>query len=101
MRRNVTLQGTLVCSNEAEAAVVRRHLPQHVFLTRQEPGCLSFEVEASENPLVFHVAERFVDRAAFQAHQARAAASEWGRAITKIERDYVISEECDGDTTRQ
>ncbi|WP_265521143.1 putative quinol monooxygenase [Oerskovia flava] len=87
---DVRLTGQLVCADDGEAAVVRRHLPQHVALTRAEPGCLSFEVTPAEEPLVWHVEERFVDAGAFAAHQRRVAASEWGRATAGIERRYTI-----------
>jgi hypothetical protein len=32
-----------------------------------------------------------VDQAAFDSHQARVQASEWGRATAGIERDYVVA----------
>lgn len=89
----VVLTGRLLCASADEAAVVARELPRHVELTRAEPGCLSFEVEPTDDPLVWSVAERFVDRAAFAAHQARVAESDWGRATAGIERDYVITNE--------
>ena len=73
----VELTGRLVCGDLDEAAAVRRHLPEHVALTRAEPGCLRFEVEPTEDPLVWTVSELFVDRAAFEAHQARIRSSPW------------------------
>lgn len=85
------LTGRLLCADAAEAETVRRHLPRHIELTRAEPGCLRFEVEQSEDPLVWTVAERFADQAAFDAHQARVVSSDWGRATTAIQRDYVIT----------
>lgn len=39
---------------------------------------------------VWLVEEEFVDVIAFEAHQARVAASEWGRMTTGIERRYVV-----------
>lgn len=86
----VRLSGQLVCRNEDEAAVVLRYLPRHMALTRAEPGCLSFEVRRTDDRLVWRVEERFVDEAAFDAHQVRAAASVWGRVTSEIERRYVI-----------
>jgi quinol monooxygenase YgiN len=80
-----------LCADASEAAVVVRHLPQHVALTRAEPGCLKFDVESTADPLVWQVIEQFVDRAAFEAHQARVAASEWGRVTSGIARDYAIT----------
>jgi len=86
----IELTGRLVCASPAEAEVVIRHLPRHVELTRSEPGCVRFEVERTDDPLVWSVSERFVDRAAFDAHQARVRESEWGREAAAIARDYVI-----------
>ena len=75
----VHLRGRLLCATQEEARIVRRHLPRHLRLTRAEPGCLAFDVTQTDDPLVWRVAERFADRAAFDAHRARARASAWGR----------------------
>ena len=64
----VCLSGDLICASAAEAAIVRQYLPEHIRLTRAEPGCLSFEVTQSGDPMIWRVAERFADRAAFDAH---------------------------------
>lgn len=88
--REVTLSGSLRCADETEAARVRAHLPAHLALTRAEPGCVSFDVDPTDDPLVWRVEERFVDEAAFDAHQRRVAASAWGAATVGIERRYEI-----------
>ena len=88
---HVSLSGRLVCRDAGEADLVRRHLPLHVTLTRAEPGCLHFTVTPTGDPLVWSVHERFVDQAAFDLHQARVQASEWGRATAGIKRDYVLA----------
>lgn len=88
----VTLTGRLICADAAQAAVVRAHLPEHLRLTRAEPGCLTFEVAATDDPLVWQVDERFTGRAAFEAHQARTRASAWGRATAGIRREFTVSE---------
>jgi quinol monooxygenase YgiN len=88
---NVALTGRLVCANDEEEAAVLRHLPRHVELTRAEEGCLAFDVQPTSDRLVWTVSERFADQAAFEAHQARVRASEWGQATAGIVRDYVIS----------
>ena len=85
------LTGRLICRDEAAAEIVRTHLPEHVRLTRAEPGCLSFEVRQAGD-LVWSVEEAFADRAAFEAHQARAKGSAWGTATTGIKRDFSIRE---------
>ncbi|MEN0128845.1 MAG: antibiotic biosynthesis monooxygenase [Brevundimonas sp.] len=86
----IQLDGVLVCRDPESAAVVRRHLPAHVALTRGEPGCLAFDVDPSDDPFVWTVHERFSDDESFRAHQARVAASEWGRVTSGIERRYEI-----------
>lgn len=87
----VELTGRLLCADLTEASTVRQHLPEHIALTRAEPGCFRFEVEPTEDPLVWTVVEQFVDRAAFDAHQARVRTSRWLEATAGIARDYVIS----------
>lgn len=86
----VTLQGYLRCSDDTEAARVRAALEEHVRLTRAEAGCVSFHVTATEDPLVWQVAEEFTTPAAFEVHQARAGASDWARETKGIARDYQI-----------
>lgn len=87
----ISLTGQLVCVDRNETTVVLRHLDLHVALTRAEPGCLHFTVTPTGDPLVWSVHERFADQAAFDSHQARVQASEWGRATAGIERDYVVA----------
>ncbi|WP_342664882.1 putative quinol monooxygenase [Microbacterium indicum] len=88
----VGLTGRLVCAGRDEAEIVLRHLPLHTELSRAEPGCLRFEVAATEDPLVWSVSELFADRESFDRHQACVRASEWGRATAGIARDYVVEE---------
>lgn len=76
----------------ARLEAVRAALPRHVELTRAEPGCLQFDVvEATAPAGRFTVSERFADAAAFQAHQDRAAASDWGRITAGMPRSYTIT----------
>ncbi|GAL33648.1 arginase [Vibrio maritimus] len=64
---------------ENELSVVIEALQNHKALTRAEPGCLVFSVEQDANqPTRFIVYEEFVDKAAFDHHQARVADSDWG-----------------------
>lgn len=86
----ITLTGQLICRDMGQMLTVLDHADAHVAATRAEPGCLSFELRQSENPLVFDVAEHFRDRAAFDAHKARSAASDWGRATATLERRYSV-----------
>ncbi|WP_166984212.1 putative quinol monooxygenase [Paramicrobacterium fandaimingii] len=87
----VELRGRLVCANRAEAATIERHLTRHIELTREEPGCLLFEVRPTGDPLVWSVAEKFAGQESFAAHQTRLADSEWGRATAGIKREYTVS----------
>lgn len=84
----VTLTGWLRCKDAAEAGIVARHLPEHIRLTRAEPGCLAFAVEPTADPLVWRVDESFADAAAFEAHQARTRGSDWFRATGGIQREF-------------
>lgn len=88
----VYLTGYLRCETEAQAARVRVSLPEHIRLTRQEPGCLTFDVTPTEDPLVWRVDESFVDRAAFDAHQKRTRQSDWAHESDGIPRDFTIEE---------
>ncbi|MGO1560911.1 Arginase/agmatinase/formimionoglutamate hydrolase [Actinomycetales bacterium JB111] len=87
----VELNGRLMCRDRDEAAIVLRHLPTHIRLSRAEAGCLRFDVEPTDDPLVWTVSERFVDREAFDAHQARVRASDWGQATSAIAREYAVT----------
>ncbi|UKF32495.1 putative quinol monooxygenase [Clavibacter phaseoli] len=87
---DVRLTGQLVCKNCEERDLVVQNLPQHVKLTRAEPGCLAFEVTQTIDPLVWRVEEHFEGEEVFRAHQARVASSEWGRITSLIERRYVV-----------
>ncbi len=89
---NVTLTG-FIHIPPAERAMLLPLLEAHVRLTRAEPGCLAFDVtETAPGSGRFAVAERFRDRAAFDAHQRRAAASAWGAASRHLARDYRTDE---------
>lgn len=68
-------------------------LPEHIRLTRAEPGCISFEVTPDPSvPGRFSVAELFASREDFDAHQARIKGSEWGKVSAGIPRSYEITE---------
>jgi len=71
-------------------------LPDHIALTREEPGNLTFNV--TENPDVayrFDVSETFVDQAAFDFHQTRTASSPWAEITKGIPRHFNIEEIAD------
>jgi quinol monooxygenase YgiN len=89
----IILCGWLICANAAQAARVSAALPEHVRLSREEPGCLRFDVSPdTDDPLIWRVQETFESRAALAAHQARAAASDWARATAGVTRAYTTRE---------
>ncbi len=68
-------------------------LADHVALTRAEPGYLDFDRAPDPNVAGrYRVSEAFVDRAAFDAHQARGAASPWAAASAGATRHFTITE---------
>ena len=91
----VQLTGFIIVP-ESDLEAVTSELPNHIRLTCQEPGCLSFSIEQSAfNPCRFDVAEKFQDRESFNQHQLRVKASYWGKVTTNIDRHYEIREkEC-------
>lgn len=86
----VYLAGHIDVPAEALEAV-KAALPQHIKLSRAEAGCLRFDaVQDKENPHRFHIFESFTSQAAFAAHQARTAQSEWGEVSKACLRDYAL-----------
>lgn len=83
-----TLTGTLTCQSEAEAEIVRTYLPEHVRLSRAEPGCVKFDVIQGDDPLVWHLDEAFKDAEAFAAHQTRTKATIWAEKTANFIRDF-------------
>ncbi|MCZ4060869.1 antibiotic biosynthesis monooxygenase [Pantoea sp. LMR881] len=88
----IKLSGWLICKNVNESEVVQRFLPEHMRLTKQEAGCLSFSVTETADPLLWKVEELFTDKQTFEAHQLRTKASIWGEKTLSIRREYDISE---------
>jgi quinol monooxygenase YgiN len=88
----IRLRGQLICVTEDEVGAVRAFLADHIRLTRAEPGCLTFDVAPTDDPMVWEVMEAFRDRASFDAHQARTRASPWFAATRGILRDFRMEE---------
>ena len=88
----IRLTGTLRCATPEDARLVERLLPDHIRRSRASAGCLSFTVLPQPDGLTWAVDETFADRAAFQAHQARTVASDWGRATAHIVREYSVAD---------
>jgi len=77
--------------NEEDLEAVLAELPNHIKLTREEPGCLVFDVDRDAgDPAKFMVYEEFIDQDAFDRHQARVKASCWGEVASNVDRHYEI-----------
>ena len=88
----IRLTGTLNCTTEDDLKIVEAYLPEHTRLSRAEPGCLSFTVTQSDDPLIWHLDETYTDQAAFEAHQTRNRASLWWQKSQHIKRDFHLIE---------
>ncbi len=94
-RGEVRLTGVLHVPAGRLAAVMAA-LPAHVAASRAEPGCLAFTVTPDPADATrLRVAELFASKAAFEAHQRRAAASPWGRITRGLQRNYEITIDAD------
>lgn len=70
---------------------VRLALQDHIRLTREEPGCIMFNVlPCREVELRLLVDEIFENQQAFDAHQARTKASPWAEITADLPRDYSV-----------
>lgn len=88
----IRLKGHLICMSQDEVLAVRGHLPHHIRLSRAEPGCLSFDVSETDDPMVWDVQETFRTRADFDAHQTRTRQSRWFEATRHILRDFRVED---------
>jgi len=86
----VILKGHIIVA-DSDLIIMQRELVRHIELTKQEPGCLVFDVDQDKKHAnKFDVYEEFVDKTAFEAHQSRVANSEWGAVTSNVERHYQI-----------
>lgn len=81
------LTGRLICADANQMMTALSLLPEHIALSRAEPGCLYFDLWQDEDPLIWHLSELFVDADAFAAHGARTDDSAWGREGAGIGRE--------------
>ncbi|MBV1875358.1 MAG: antibiotic biosynthesis monooxygenase [Cycloclasticus sp.] len=87
----VTLEGYIIVP-DSDLIVVVRELANHIKLTRQEEGCMFFNVsQDDENINRFNVYEEFHSQSAFELHQQRVINSKWGKITVNVERHYQIS----------
>ena len=89
----IRLTGTLTCATPDDLIVVQTYLPDHIRLSRAEPGCLTFNVSQTANPLVWQVDETYINKAAFEAHQTRNSTSVWWAKSQGIARNFQITED--------
>ena len=90
--KKVILKGFIIVPT-ADLSAVKKALTSHKELTRNEPGCLMFNVTQSEiNLNRFDVYEEFINKAAFEHHQIRVKDSAWGKASANVQRYYEIFE---------
>lgn len=76
---------------EADLVAVSKELPNHIELTRNEAGCLAFEVTRDrDNANRFNVYEEFSGKDAFAFHQDRVRDSKWGEITANVARHYEI-----------
>ena len=76
---------------EAALEAVRKELPRHIALTREEEGCIVFKVVQDEScPNRFNVHEEFLDEESFKRHQERIKTSEWSGVTAGVGRHYTI-----------
>jgi quinol monooxygenase YgiN len=87
----VTLTGQIFVQSDRLDAI-RAALPEHIRLTRAEPGCLSFSVmQHPGEPGRFDVTEEFTTPDAFRAHRERVGASGRSKINAGLERINTIS----------
>jgi autoinducer 2-degrading protein len=88
----VILKGHIIVP-DSDISAVKVELINHIELTRQESGCLDFQVsQDTENLNKFNVYEEFTDRNSFASHQDRVRRSTWGAITVNVERHYEITD---------
>ena len=87
----VILKGYVLVA-DSDLAAVKHELANHIKLTRQEEGCLVFEVSQDDKNINrFNVYEEFVSQNAFELHQQRLSRTEWGKVSSRLEKHYKTS----------
>lgn len=84
----VVLKGHIIIP-KTNRQVILDELKKHIDLTRQESGCLIFQITQDNSDAdKFWVYEEFVNKEAFDFHQARVRLSDWGRVSCDAQRYY-------------
>ena len=92
IKRFITLKDTYHAIFYYKEDKREKTLEQHKKLTLEEPGCVVFDVTQDiANPYKFNVYEEFIDQTAFEYHQQRMKASEWGRVAKNVKGHYQVS----------
>ncbi len=87
----VILKGYVIAV-DSDLEAVKRELANHINLTREEEGCLVFEVsQDNENINRFNVYEEFTTQEAFLLHQQRIIGTEWSKVSSRLEKHYKTS----------
>ena len=72
MSQPLVVIATLI-AKPGQAAALQKHLETLVQATRQEPGCITYELHQDlESPEGFYMFERWIDAAALQSHDGTA-----------------------------
>jgi quinol monooxygenase YgiN len=80
-----------VLVNPQDAAAYRDLVQGHADRTRQEPGCLSFDVaEADDAPGTFRIWETYRDAAAIADHESRPYLATFRAAVTPLIKSRVL-----------
>ena len=88
----VIMEGYVLVA-DSDLSAVKKELPNHIHLTRQEEGCLVFKVSQDiESKNRFNVYEEFISKDAFKLHQQRASDSEWGKLSKRLEKYYTTND---------
>jgi len=78
---------------EEDLAAVLSELPNHASLTRDEPGCIEFEVgQRPGEPHVLDVRELYESREALELHKSRIQGSKWAEVTKNVSRHYRVGE---------
>ena len=88
----VILKGHVIACDQ-DIPEIEAELPEHIELTLQETGCITFQVSQDRvNKNRFNVYEEFIDKKAFEAHQVGVKASSWGKVSANLEKHYHVME---------